>query len=149
MAKKPEITLPQVQRNLPKKQTEKAMQTSFRASDLMDADRLAKMRAEARNKPTKKELFDWIDALGAEIIARFGFAVYRMWNEGEIETEQMVRWVKAERAREKENLADLEAVIIAMVGSCIRRGKKDPKPKGLGVANKIYKRHIKQAKGEE
>lgn len=146
MAKKPGVTLPEVRRNLPKPSGEKV----FRASDLMAADTLAKRESEARERAAKKQPpFDWVDALGAEIVARFGFAVYRMWNEGELETEQMVRWVKAERAREKEGLADLEAVIIAMVGSCIRRGKKDPKPKGPGIANKIYKRHIKQAKGEE
>lgn len=144
MAQKPEITLAEVRKNLPR--------NNLRASDLVDADKLTKLRSEAKAKSKsskKKKLFDSVDAFGAEIIARFGLETYQKWNSGEVETEQMMRWICAERAREKANLADLEAVIIAMVGSCIRRSKKDPKPKGPGIANKIYKRHISQAKGEE
>lgn len=142
--KKPEITLKAAKADLPTKKT------TFRASDLPNQEKIKALREKAKKsaKTAKKRKYDEIDAYCAEILARFGYEVYQKWNNGEIREEQMAKWVYAERARDKVNILNLEAIIMAMVGSCIRRGKKDPKPKGPGIAQKIYNEEVKTAKGE-
>lgn len=142
--KKPEITLKVVKANLP------AKKTAFRASDLPNQDKINALREKAKKsaKTAKKRKYDEIDAHCAEIIARFGYEAYQKWNDGEIREEQMMKWVYAERARDKVNILNLEAIIMAMVGACIRRGKKDPKPKGPSIAQKIYNEEVKTSKGE-
>lgn len=145
MAQKPAITLSQAKAKLPPKK-------DVQASDLMDSERLEKLRQKARESAAKarraKHRFDEIDALAAEIIARFGYETYERWNEGEIEQEQMVKWLYAERARDKVNLLNLESIIISLVSSCVRYSKGQSKPKGPAQARKIYKEEIKIAKGE-
>lgn len=143
MAQKPAITLSQAKAKLPPKK-------DVQASDLIDPDRLAKLRLKAQESAArrKKRLFDEVDAFTAEIVARFGYEVYQRWNQGEIEQEQIEKWIYAERARDKANVLNLEAIIMAMVGSCIKREPKQPKPKGPGIANKIYQQESKIAKGE-
>lgn len=143
MEKKPAITLNQAKAKLVYKK-------NMQASDLMDEDRLTELRASATKKAEqrKQKLFDQVDAYTAEIIARFGYDVYQKWNNGEIDPGQMEKWILAERARDKANVLNLEAIMMAMVGSCIKREPKQPKPKGPGIANKIYQEELKIAKGE-
>lgn len=145
MEQKPEITLASVQKDI-----KKPKDGVFRASDLIDDKTLAELRKKAREGHKKKQaerLFDEIDALGAEILARFGWEVYQKWNYAEIPHDKVMRWLYAERAREAARQADLESVISAVVTSCIRRGKGDPEPKGPKIAQKIIKRHSKIAEG--
>ena len=146
----PQITLAEVRKGLKSPASGRAK--VFAASDLVDAKTLANMRAKARESRQKKQaerLFDEIDAMGAEIIARFGWEVYEKWNQFEISFEQMAKWLSAERAREKENIMGLETIIAATVTSCIRRNKKEPAPKGPKIAQKIIDRHTKIARGEK
>lgn len=146
MDQKPEITLASVRKDI-----KKPKDGVFRASDLVDDKTLTELRRKAREGHKKKQaerLFDEIDALGAEIIARFGWETYQQWNYGKIPHKTVMRWINAERAREAAIQADLEAVIAAVVTSCIRRSKKDPEPKGPKIAQKIISQHAKIAKGE-
>ncbi|MBQ3306417.1 hypothetical protein IJH02_03220 [Candidatus Saccharibacteria bacterium] len=144
---KPEITLAEAKKHLlPKK-------GSLQASDLIDTERLAELRkkakaAEKKRKAAKKARFDTIDAYSAEIIARFGYRAYLEWNDGEIDEAQMAKWIMAERARDKVNILNLEAIIISLVSSCVRYQKGSPKPKGPAQAQKIYKEEVKISKGE-
>lgn len=150
MSQRPEITLAEVRDSL--KKATKTSDGVFRASDLIDDKTLTELREKARKSHQKKQaerLFDEIDALGAEIIARFGWETYQKWNYSEIPHENVMRWLYAERAREKANIVDLETIIAAVVTSCIRRGKKDPEPKGPKIAQKIINRHAKMARGEK
>ena len=58
------------------------------------------------------------------------------------------RLLTAERAREERLMLPLENIIINMVGSCIKRGKKQETPKGHKNAHKIMQDEITIAKGE-
>lgn len=147
MVKKPEITLEQARSKI------RPPKTNFQASDLIDADRLQELRRKAKQSESerhsaKKKRFDKWDAYSAEIIARFGYETYQRWNEGEIEIAQMEKWLNAERARDKGNLLNLEAIIISLVTSCVRYQKGEQRPKGPEHARKIYKEEAKIAKGE-
>lgn len=147
MGTKPEITLAEAKAKLPPKKN------NLQASDLIDPERLAELRKKAkesaiRRREAKKAQFDKWDAYSAEILARFGWEAYQAWNNGEIEIEQMDKWVKAERARDKGQLLNLEAIIISLVTSCVRYSKGSPKPKGPSEARRIYKEEVKIAKGE-
>lgn len=144
MVQKPAVTLSEAKAKIPQKQV-------FQASDLMDDEELAELRVKAQKsnaKAEKKHIFDTVDAYTAEIVSRFGYEVYQKWNSGEIPEEQMIKWIAAERARDKVNILNLEAIIMAMVGSCIKREPKQPKPKGPDIANRIYQQDVKTAKGE-
>ena len=146
MALEPAITLSQAKAKLPPKK-------AFAGSDLMSEDKLVELRIQAQKSAAernekKQRLFDEVDAFTAEIVARFGYEVYQKWNQGEIEQVKIEKWIYAERARDKASVLNLEAIIMAMVGSCIKREPKQPKPKGPGIANKIYQQETKIAKGE-
>lgn len=106
-------------------------------------------RNNATRKRRKKRAFDDVDALIAEIIARFGYDTYKAWDNDEIDDAKMNRWLLAERARDRAQFIPLEGVIAHMVGACIRRHKKERAPKGPKEAQKIIAQEIKAAKGEE
>lgn len=144
--KTPELSLGNVKKSLEQKSARK----TFRASDLLSKEELEAGRAAiATEYHKKKRPFDDIDALGAEICARFGYEAYLAWNSGEFDTEQMFRWVRAERARDDAQLLDLEQIIILMVQSCVRIHKGERKPQGPSDARKIWKEQLKRAKGEK
>ena len=84
----------------------------------------------------------------AELIARFGFDVYRNWIAVEIDTMTLQKLVLGERALDRAQFIPLEGVIAHMVGACIRRTKKERAPKGPKEAQKIISLEIKAAKGE-
>ena len=116
-----------------------------RLSDLVSKEEKAKLKPK---RPEKRRSYDDIDAFVAEVIARFGYDVYRKWNAEEIETMTLQKWVLAERARDRAPFIPLEGVIAHMVGACIRRTKKERAPKGPKEAQKIISLEIKAAKGE-
>lgn len=119
-----------------------------RTSDyLTKEDKEDLMQSNFRGKRSKRKFND-IDALAAEILARFGWEAYQAWNNFEIPHEDMNRYLEAERAREKAQGLALKAIIVQMVGSCIKREKNQPQPKGPKQAQKIMKEEVKSAKGE-
>lgn len=121
------------------------LQQAIRLSDLVSKEEKAKLKPK---RPKKKRPYDDIDAFVAEVVARFGYDVYQKWNNGEIETKTLQKWVLAERARDRAQFIPLEGVIAHMVGACIRRNKKERAPKGPKEAQKIISLEIKAAKGE-
>lgn len=141
MNKKPELTLNEIKKS-PK------LGRTFRASDFLTKEEQQELRqANLRGRRGKRK-FDAVDAYAAEIIARFGYDTYKAWNEGELDAEKMYRMVLAERAREKALILPLESIIVTMVRDCIRRGKKDKKPKGPKEAARIIKQELKVIRGE-
>lgn len=119
-----------------------------RASDFLTKEEREKLhRSNFMGKRSKKK-FDATDAYCAEIIARFGYEVYKAWDKEEIDPKFMRRMVEAERARERANWLPLETIVINMVGSCIKRQKGEKAPKGPKAAQKVMKNEVKIAKGE-
>lgn len=119
-----------------------------RLTDFMTAEqRLELQRINYTARSPKKRKFDEIDALAAEILARFGWEAYKAWQEGEIETDRMMKYLLAERARERGRLLNAEAMMLAMIGSCVQKPKKGGTPKGVKLAQKIFKEEAEIAKG--
>lgn len=145
MNQQPELSLDNVKRSLEQKSAPK----TFRVSDFLSSEQVKELHKATSHSVKKKRLFDDIDALGAEICARFGYDAYLAWNRGDFDTDQMFRWLRAERARDDAKLLDLENIIICMVGSCIKIHKGEKKPQGPDKARKVWNSQLKRAKGEE
>lgn len=121
----------------------------FQISDFMTKDEQRQLKHSNFVGKRSRKQFDEIDAYAAEIMGRFGYEAYRAWNAGEISPKRMSRLIAADRAREKASLLNLEAIVMAMVGSCVQKPKGGGIPKGVKLAHKIYKDEIKIAKGEK
>lgn len=143
MAKKPGLTLSEVRKS-PKMGGERV----YRASDFLTDDEKLELQFNNARGRKKKRTYNDVDAYIAEIIARFGYEAYKAWNRGELPPDKMAKMIAAERAREKAKILDLEGIIIAMVGACVRKEKGKPAPKGPKMAIKILKQAVKEAKGE-
>lgn len=142
MNSKPGLTLADIRKS-PK------MGRVSRASDFISKDEMRQLRvANMVGKRSSKRKFDAIDAYCAEIIARFGYDAYKAWNSGELDEKLVARMIEAERARERAGWIPIETIVINMVGSCIRRQKGEPQPKGPKAVQKIMKIEVKAARGE-
>lgn len=119
-----------------------------RASDFLTEEEQKELRAVNIQGRKARRKFDEIDSYVAEIMARFGWDVYKAWGQGEITTERMNRLLYAERAREKQQELPLISTIVSAVSSCVRVEKGQPKPKGIKQAGNLLKREFKMAKGE-
>lgn len=120
-----------------------------RVSDFLSKDQKKEI-AEYREKKALEggvRGFDNIDAYSAEIMARFGYDAWQAWQCGQIKAEKMLKMVLAERAREKQRLLPLEALIISTVAGANNPTKGGHAPKSLKNAIKIFKSEQKQAKG--
>lgn len=142
MNSKPGLTLNDI-RQSPK------MATVSRVSDFLAKDEQTELRVVNYVGRKKRQKFNKVDAYCAEIIARFGYDVYRLWNEGKFPADKMVRMIEAERARDRAQWIPLETIVINMVASCIKRQKGEQAPKGPKAAQKVMKIEVKAAKGEE
>lgn len=139
---KPGLTLADVKsQNLAQKEQ------VVRVSDLLSEDEQVELRKA--NSKSKKKLFDPVDALVAEIIARFGYDFYLKWNNGELDDAWVSRLLAAERARAEREAFGLKAIVYSMVSACVRVEKGQKKPKGPAQASKIIKNSIKTIKGEQ
>lgn len=137
----PELTLKNIRKS-PKLQ---AAGRTYRVSDFLTKEQQeARKKRKQRLKKTKQK-FDAVDSKAAEIIARFGYDVYEKWDNYEISDEKMDRLLCAERAREKAYILPLESIVAHLVKDCIRRHKKEKKPKGPQEAAKIIKIEAKIA----
>lgn len=121
---------------------------TFRASDFLSGEEKAELRRNNAIGKKSRRIYGKVDAFIAELIARFGYDTYKAWNSGELGEAQIAKMLAAERAREKSQLLELEAIIISMVGACVRREKGQPQPKGPKTAVKVYKQVAKMARGE-
>ena len=127
----------------------KVTERVHRVSDFLSKDQKKEI-AEYREKKALEggvRGFDNIDAYSAEIMARFGYSAWQAWQCGQIKAEKMLKMVLAERAREKQRLLPLEALIISAVAGANNPTKSGHAPKSLKSAIKIFKTEQKQAKG--
>lgn len=143
---KPEITLKQIQEQLSEKDNKKAKNKVFRASDFLTDEQLDEVHKA--NKKGRKRSFSAVDAYIAEIIARFGYATYMAWKNGDISEERMIKLVQAERAREIQNRLPLESIIIASIAGANHPNKTGTAPKSLKMAIDFLKKDQEKAKGE-
>ena len=81
------------------------------------------------------------------MIARFGYDTYRAWKVGDIKSEQMAKYVMAERARDARARVILENVIVAATAGANNPTKSGHAPKSLKTAIKIIKSEQKIAEG--
>jgi len=138
----PELTLRNVQ--------EKAKKSDrvVRVSDFLSSEQKRNIQtAREQEEVSRVRKFDKVDAYTAEILARFGWDAWQAWQNGQIGQEKMLRMVLAERAREKQGLLGLEALILAVGAGANNPSKSGHMPKSLHNAIKILKNEQKQAKG--
>lgn len=103
---------------------------------------------ERINGAPRKKAFDGAASVSAEILATFGYDAWMAWQNGHIEAEEMNRYLAAERARQRELLVELEAVLLNLISSTIRKPKGKPIPKGVKMAAKIIKNQQKIINGD-
>lgn len=143
MNSKPGLTLNDIRKS------PKLAQVS-RVSDFLTKEEQNEVRlTNMIGKRGTKRKFDTTDAYCAEIIARFGYDTYKDWNSGKLDSKLVARMIEAERARERASWLPIETIVINMVGSCIRRQKGEPQPKGPKAVQKIMKIEVKAARGEK
>lgn len=141
------ITLRQAQEDSARAQNRTAKVITV--ADVTTADERRTMAERRREVTLKRRKFNDFDSLTAEMIARFGYQTYLAWKSNQISTEQMTKWLYAERAREALAESRLHGTIMALVGDCIRWSGKGEKPNGKRIAAKILNGIIKTAKGED
>lgn len=134
----PELTLNKVRNN--------AKVRNFRASDFLTDEEIEEVH-ESNAKGKENKGYDIIDAYIAEIIARFGYDTYVAWKFGEIGEENMMKYIKAERAREVQSRLMIENIIVASVAGANNPTKGGHMPKSLKTAIKMLKNEEKLAKG--
>ena len=121
----------------------------FRASDYLSEKELEEIhKSNAKGKKIVRP-FDDVDAFGAEILARFGWDSYQAWLCGEFDMDKALRFVAAERARDKQTIVHLEALILSAMAGANNPDSHGHMPKSLRQANDIFKKEIKQAQGEQ
>ena len=137
------LTLNNIRQNLAAKQEPKAV----RLSDLLTEDERREYKAKREQNRAKKQPYDTTDAFVAEVIGRFGYEVYQKWNNWEIPLEKLSKWLLVERAREKRQVINHEALILSAVAGANHGGKHGKAPKSLKLAQKILKEEQKIAEG--
>lgn len=137
----PELTL----KNIRESSKLLEAQKTFRVSDFLTKEEQEAKKKRKKRKKQPKRKFNTVDSKVAEIIARFGYEVYQKWDNYEIDDEKMERLLAAERAREKAYILPLESIVAHLVKDCIKRNKKEKKPKGPKEATKILKNEVKIA----
>lgn len=118
-----------------------------RASDFLTEEEKKEVQKSNSKGNTGKIKFDAIDAFVGEIIGRFGYDTYMAWKAGDIENEQMMRYIAAERAREVAESLALKSIIIAAVSGANNPTKSGHAPKSLKTAIDILKKEQNKAKG--
>ena len=120
---------------------------SHRASDFLTQEEKLEVQKSNAKGNTGKIKFDSIDAFVGEIIGRFGYDTYMAWKAGDIENEQMMRYIAAERSREVAESLALKSIIIAAVSGANNPTKSGHAPKSLKTAIDILKKEQNKAKG--
>lgn len=131
------------------KKSPKVTERVFRASDYLSQQELDEIHASnARGKKVQRP-FDEVDAFSAELLSRFGWDAYQAWLEGRFEMTKALRFIAAERARDKQQLVHLEALILASVAGANNADKHGHAPKSLKRAQDILNKEVKQAQGAQ
>lgn len=138
----PELTLNEIKGQIrPKNRV-------VRVSDFLSNEEKMRIKLARQAKSAQKVRgFDEIDAYSAEILANFGYQTWLAWKAGEIKTEQMNKYLSAERARRKSELIGLECLILNATAGANHPDKHGKAPKTFKAAQNILKREIKAAQG--
>ena len=151
MKKEHEITLATA------KDTLKEREQVFRASDFLPERKIEELHEiNARGRKIVRP-YDEVDAFAAEVLARFGWHAYRAWKTGErdergqiiMTTDQLFKYIAAERARDAQNRYSLECIIVSSVAGANRPRRHGGAPKSLKKAIDIVKAEYKRAKGAQ
>lgn len=119
-----------------------------RVSDFLSNEQKIDMKLAREERAMRKNrAFDDVDAISAEILARFGWDAWNSWQNGQISIAKMNRMLLAERARQKREIFGLESIIVASMAGANNPTKGGHAPKSLKNAIKILKSEQKQAKG--
>lgn len=138
----PELTLKSVTKSA------KEADVTVRVSDFLSNEQKIQMKlAREERALSKNRKFDDVDAISAEILARFGWDAWNSWQNGQIPISKMNRMLLAERARQKREIYGLESIILASIAGANNPTKGGHAPKSLKNAIKILKNEHKQAKG--
>jgi len=138
----PEFKLKNVQ------ETAKTADRTVRVSDFLSNEQKIQMKlAREERALSKNRKFDDVDAISAEILARFGWDAWNSWQNGQISVKKMNRMLLAERARQKREIYGLESIILASIAGANNPTEGGHAPKSLKNAIKILKSEHKQAKG--
>ena len=138
----PDLTLNEV------KKTAKKQEVVYRVQDFLSNKEIAKLRAVQAERSAKKHRgFDAVDAISAEILARFGWEAWQAWQNGQIPVKKMNKLLLAERARQRREIIGLESIIVASMAGANNPTKGGHAPKSLKSAIRILKSEEKLAKG--
>lgn len=138
----PELTLKSVTKSA------KEADVTVRVSDFLSNEQKIQMKLAREERSLRKNRkFDDVDAVSAEILARFGWNAWNAWQNGQIPMKKMNRMLLAERARQKREIYGLESIILASMAGANNPTKGGHAPKSLKNAIKILKSEHKQAKG--
>jgi len=138
----PEFKLKNVQ------ETAKTADRTVRVSDFLSNEQKIQMKLAREERALRKNRkFDDVDAISAEILARFGWDAWNSWQNGQISVKKMNRMLLAERARQKREIYGLESIILASIAGANNPTEGGHAPKSLKNAIKILKSEHKQAKG--
>lgn len=141
----PELTLKEIREAGRKPQPAPSGQKTVGVRDFISREEVEELHdRHFQRRAERRKLFDEVDALVGEIIGRFGWETYERWNEGEIDSDWLVRILNAERAREKAALTEIESVVYTSVVATMA---KHPK-KTLANVTKILEQNYKLIKGE-
>lgn len=138
----PELTLQNI------KQSAKQPANVVRVSDFLSDKKKKELReAQEARYISRRRRYDDVDAYSAEILARFGYDAWEAWNARLIKPEKMLRFVLAERSRDKQKLLGLESLILSALVGANNPTKSGHPPKSLKNAIKILKQEQARAKG--
>lgn len=118
-----------------------------RASDFLTNEELKELREVNAQGKTVRKPYDEVDAYCAELLARFGWEAYQAWLHGDFDPEKAMRFIAAERARQKRDILPFETIVVSSVAGANHPNKHKTAPKGLKQAIRLIKLETKQAKG--
>lgn len=136
----PELTLAKAKESLEHKTK------TFRASDFLTTEEISEVKKS--NIKGKQRKFNEVDAYIAEIIARFGYDTYVAWKQGEIDEDNMLKYIQAERARETAQGLALKALLVASLAGAQQPTKSGHQSKSMKMAIKILDKEQQRAKGD-
>lgn len=140
---RPSLTLNNIRKS------EKITPRNVGTAQFLSKEDLAELKKNnATRKRRKKRAFDDVDALVAEIIARFGYDTYKAWNNDEIDDAKMNRWILAERARERQQWLPIEALLKSIIQGGVPTFHTKKMPNIGKQTNKILKDEYRRAMGE-
>ncbi len=131
------------------KNSPKMAERHYRPSDFLTSDEMDELHEANEARGRIRKPYDEVDAFEAEILGRFGWQAFKAYQSGDIEIEQMAKYIAADRARRTAELYNLECIIVSAVAGANHPKKHGGAPKSLKNAIDIVKAEYKRAKGKQ